>query len=161
VDVIDAAGREHLIDDAALIWAEATAARDGHGEVAGLGDSRPIIQGVLDRSSRAILLIARSADGKTGGFAAIEPAGGSSDTVAQVSYVGVRPPLWGQGVGERLFLEMRRRLKAAGYTRVELSVYVDNRRAIALYERLGWRPCGAPSSHSRTGKPEQRYELHL
>jgi hypothetical protein len=38
------------IDDAARIWAEATAARDGQDEVPGLGISRPVIQGVLDRS---------------------------------------------------------------------------------------------------------------
>jgi len=84
VDVIDAAGRDPLSDDAAQIWAEATAARDGHDEVAGLDVSRPVIQGVLDRSSRALLLIARSADG-TAGFAAVEPLAGSGDAVAQVS----------------------------------------------------------------------------
>lgn len=161
MDVIDAAGRDNLMDDAARIWAEATAARDGRDEVPGLGDSRPIIQGVLDRSSRALLLIARSADGTAAGFAAIEPLGGSNQAVAQVSYVGVRPRLWGQGVGERLLLEIRRRLKTAGYTSVELSVYVDNRRATALYERLGWRPRGVPAAHPRTGKPEQRYELRF
>jgi ribosomal protein S18 acetylase RimI-like enzyme len=160
VDVIDAAGRDPLIDDAAQIWAEATAARDGHDEVAGLDVSRPVIQGVLDRSSRALLLIARSADG-TAGFAAVEPLAGSGDAVAQVSYVGVRPQQWGQGVGETLLLEMRRHLKAAGYARVELSVYLDNRRATALYERLGWRPRGRPAAHPGTGKPEQRYELRL
>jgi ribosomal protein S18 acetylase RimI-like enzyme len=160
VDVIDATGRGPLIDDAAQIWAGATAARDGHDEVPGLDVSRPVIQGVLDRSSRALLLIACSADGPAG-FAAIEPLAGGSDVVAQVSYIGVRPQLWGQGVGGRLLLEMRRRLKAAGYARVELSVYVDNRRAAALYERLGWRPRGVPAAHPRTGKPEQRYELRL
>ena len=160
MDVIDATGRDALIDDAAQIWAEATAARDGHGEAAGLDVSRPVIQGVLDRSSRALLLIARSADG-TAGFAAIEPLTDGDDAVAQVSYFGVRPQLWGQGVGERLLREIRRRLGAAGYARIELSVYVDNLRAAALYDRLGWRPRGAPAVHPGTGKPEQRYELRL
>jgi RimJ/RimL family protein N-acetyltransferase len=56
---------------------------------------------------------------------------------------------------------MRRRLQAAGYARVELSVYVDNRRAVAWYDRLGWRRRGAPAAHPGTGKPEQRYELRL
>jgi len=78
-----------------------------------------------------------------------------------VSYIGVRPQLWGQGIGETLLLETFRRLKAAGYARVELSVYLDNPRAAALYERLGWRPVGMPAPHPQTDKPEQRYELRL
>jgi ribosomal protein S18 acetylase RimI-like enzyme len=160
VDVIDAAGRGPLIDEAARIWAEATAARDQRAEVPALEDSRPVIQGVLDRSSRAFLLIARCADGTAAGFAAIEPEPGSNET-AQISYIGVRPRLWGQRVGETLLLETCQRLKAARYASVELSVYVDNHRATALYQRLGWRAVGPPTPHPRTGKPEQRYELRL
>lgn len=160
VEVIDAAGRAPLIDEAAQIWAEATAARDGHDQVPSPEAARPVIQGVLDRSSRAFLLIARSADGTAAGFAAIEPVAGC-ETIAQVSYIGVRPQLWGQGIGGTLLLESLRRLKAAGYACVELSAYLDNRKAVALYERLGWRPVGRPAPHRRTGKPEQRYELRL
>jgi ribosomal protein S18 acetylase RimI-like enzyme len=119
-----------------------------------------VIQGVLDRSPRAFLLIARSAAG-TAGFAAMEPLAGRGGVVAQVSYIGVRPQLWGRGVGERLLREVSWHLAAAGYASVELSVYVDNRRAAALYERLGWRPRGEPTAHPRTGRPEQRYELRL
>jgi hypothetical protein len=48
------------VDDAARIWAEATAARDGDDEVAGLRHSRPVIQGVLDRSPRPVVLMARA-----------------------------------------------------------------------------------------------------
>jgi transcriptional regulator with XRE-family HTH domain/tetratricopeptide (TPR) repeat protein len=51
MDVIDAAGRTPLIDEAARIWAEATAARDGHAQVPELDVSRPVIQGVLDISA--------------------------------------------------------------------------------------------------------------
>jgi ribosomal protein S18 acetylase RimI-like enzyme len=162
VDVLDSAGRDPLLlDTAAQIWAEATTTRDGHDKVPALDVSRPVIQAVLDRSPRAFLLIARAADGTAAGFAAIEPVAEGSETIAQVSYIGVRPQLWGQGIGETLLLETLRRLKAAGYARVELSVYPDNRKAVALYERLGWRPVGRPAPHPRTGKPEQRYELRL
>ena len=159
--MIDAAGRDALIDEAAQIWAEATAARDGHDQVPALDVSRPVIQGVLDRSPRALLLIARSADGTAAGFAAIEPAPGSNDTTARVSYIGVRPVLQGQGTGATLLLKTLQRLKAAGYASVELSVYVDNHKATALYQRLGWQPVGLPAPHPKTGKPEQRYALHL
>jgi ribosomal protein S18 acetylase RimI-like enzyme len=161
VDVIDAAGRAPLIDEAAQIWAEATAARYGRDEVPTLEDARPVIQGVLDRSAQALLLIACSADGTAAGFAAIEPVADRNETTAQVSYFGVHPRLWGQGVGEALLRDARLRLKAAGYASVELFVYVDNQRATALYERLGWQPVGLPTAHAKTGKPEQRYNLPL
>ena len=79
----------------------------------------------------------------------IEPAPGS-ETAAQVSYIGVHPRQWGQRIGETLLLETCRRLKTAGYASVELSVYVDNHRAAALYQRLGWQAIGPPTAHPRT-----------
>jgi ribosomal protein S18 acetylase RimI-like enzyme len=161
VEVIDAAGRASLIDEAAGIWAQATAARDGDPQVPALDIARPVIQGVLDRSPRSLLLIARSADGTAAGFAAIEPVPGGDETAAQISYVGVRPRLWGQRTAETLLIDACRRLEAAGYASVELSVYVDNHRAAALYERLGWQAVGPPVPHPRSGKPEQRYVLRL
>ncbi|HEX6523918.1 MAG TPA: N-acetyltransferase [Streptosporangiaceae bacterium] len=161
MDIVRASGCDALVDEAAQIWAEATAARDRRDQVPPLEDSRPVIQSVLDRSPRAFLLIARSPGGTADGFAAIEPGPGGIETTAQVTYLGVRPQRWGQRIGEKLLLETLQRLKAGGYTSAELSVYVDNHRATALYERLGWRAIGLPSAHPRTGKPEQRYELHL
>jgi hypothetical protein len=47
VDVIDAAGPRSLIDEAAQIWAEATAARDGHDQVPPLHVLRPVTMSVL------------------------------------------------------------------------------------------------------------------
>ncbi|HTZ93669.1 MAG TPA: GNAT family N-acetyltransferase [Streptosporangiaceae bacterium] len=147
------------IDVAAQIWAEATAARDGDQEVAGLSESRPVIEAVLARSPESFVLIAYPDAAAAGaGFAAVEPAG---EGRALVSYLGVRPGSWGRGVGELLLREAATRLAGAGYRSAELYVYVDNVRAVALYERLGWRPCGAPAPHPRTGKPEQRYEVEL
>jgi len=147
------------IDVAAQIWAEATAARDGAENVADLSASRPVIETVLARSPESFVLIARTAATcVSAGFVAVGPSG---EGRAQVSYLGVRPGSWGHGVGELLLREVQARLAATGYWTAELSVYVDNTRAVALYERLGWRTYGAPTPHPRTGKPEQRYELQL
>ena len=159
--VIEAARDSRRVDDAAQIWAEATAARDGEDQVAGLELSRPLIQGVLAGSPRAFLLIARGDDGAATGFAAVEPLDGTSESVAEVRYLGVHPRMWGHGVGEALLTHLPERLRGAGFDRVVLSVYTSNQRATALYERLGWRPSGAPTAHPRTGRPEQRYELTL
>jgi len=169
VRVTEAVRGSSDIDEAAQIWAEATAARDGSQEVAGLAVSRPVIDAVLARSAESFVLIARADasesgdsvaedDHLTAGFVAVEPVGGAR---AQVSYLGVRPGSWGRGTGELLMREVQSRLAADGCRTAELSVYVDNPRAIALYERLGWRAVGEPAAHPRSGKLEQRYELEL
>jgi ribosomal protein S18 acetylase RimI-like enzyme len=149
------------IDDAAQIWAEATAARDGADDVAGLSLSRPLIEAVLDSSPASFVLIARSGDGGAAGFAAVAPVAGAGKTLAEVRYFGVRPGLWGRGVAELLLTELRSRLASAGFSGAQLLVYTDNSRAVTLYERLGWQTRGEPAPHPRTGKPEQRYEIQL
>jgi ribosomal protein S18 acetylase RimI-like enzyme len=166
VDVVEARRGSRELDETAQIWAEATAFRDGESDVAGLTDSLPIIEAVLDRSPQAFVLLARADSGGAAGFAAVEPttaesATGPTGTRAELSYFGVRPSMWGRGVGRLLLREVQSRLTSAGYTHAELSVYVANVRAVTLYERLGWQPVGAPTPHRRTGKPEQRYELVL
>jgi ribosomal protein S18 acetylase RimI-like enzyme len=158
VQVTEAIRGSGDIDVAAQIWAEATAARDGDGEMADLSVSRPVIEAVLARSPQSFVLLAYAGATSAVGLAAVEPAG---ERRAQVSYLGVRPGSWGRGVGELLLREVRSRLAASGYRTAELYVYVDNDRALALYERLGWYPIGAPAAHPRTGKPEQRHELRL
>src|SRR3984885_3951178 len=83
--------------------------------------------------------IARSGDG-TAGFAAIESPAGDDVAVARGALCSHPAAAVGQGVGKRLLLEMRQRLETAGYAWVELSVYLDHRRAAALYHRLDGRP---------------------
>jgi ribosomal protein S18 acetylase RimI-like enzyme len=161
VDVIEARAGSPQVDEAAQIWAEATAARDGDEDVADLEVSRPIIAGVLGRSPRALLLIARAAAGTAAGFAAVEPLGSADENVAEIRYLGVRPGMWGRGVGEALLRALPERLREAGFGRAVLSVYADNSRATALYERLGWQLSGAATPHRVTGKPEFHYELRL
>jgi ribosomal protein S18 acetylase RimI-like enzyme len=166
VDVVEACRGSRELADAAQIWAEATAFRDGETEIADLSDSLPILEAVLDRSPQAFVLLARSDGGAAAGFAAVEAVAVESTTGptgarAEVSYLGVRPGMWGSGVGQLLLRQVQSRLASAGYTHAELSVYVANVRAVTLYERLGWKPVGVPTPHRRTGKPERRYELAL
>lgn len=144
-------------DAVAQLWAETTAARDGREEVAPLDKSRPVIDAVLDGSPRSLLLVGRD-DDVVVAFAAAAPIG---EQTAEVRYVGVSPATWGAGVGTRLMSELRSALAGAGYERAELMVYVDNSRALRLYERKGWSADGDPTPHPRTGKPEQRYTLAL
>ncbi|WP_327011022.1 GNAT family N-acetyltransferase [Dactylosporangium sp. NBC_01737] len=154
-----AGDREHL-DEAATIWAEATAARDGEAEVAPLSLARPLIQRVIERSPRSLLVVALDASDRVVGFAAVEPVSADGST-AEVRYLAVRPGSWGGGVGRQLMLALPGVLAAAGFTHGELDVYLDNPRAVNLYEELGWIPSGDAAPHPRTGRLEQRYRLGL
>ncbi|MEU9510812.1 GNAT family N-acetyltransferase [Micromonospora sp. NPDC048170] len=148
---------QHL-DEAATVWAETTAARDGEAEIAPLELARPVIQAVVDSSPRSFLLVALDADDRVVGFAAVEPVSRDEST-AEVRYLGVRPTSWRRGVGRQLLLALPTCLAAAGFARGELAVYTDNHRAIRLYEGRGWVSYGEPTPHPRSGRQEQRYRL--
>jgi ribosomal protein S18 acetylase RimI-like enzyme len=151
-------GTAHL-DGAAQVWAEATAARDGDPDVAPLSDSRPVIAAVLDQPG-AVLAVALGERGQVTAFAVARPAGGPPAT-AEIEYAGVQPGRWGSGLGSSVLRFLCAELAAAGYQEAQLLCYLENHRAVRLYERLGWQAVGSPSPHRRTGKPEQRYRLPL
>lgn len=69
--------------------------------------------------------------------------GGQSAHLAQVA---VDPAFQGQGKALRLLRASLARLADRGYTRVSLLVAVENLRAVALYERLGFAARGAFAS---------------
>jgi ribosomal protein S18 acetylase RimI-like enzyme len=52
--------------------------------------------------------------------------------------IGVSAEYRGRGIGKALLKAVLESAKAAGLTRIELSVREDNARAIALYEKLGF-----------------------
>ncbi|MFC4045912.1 GNAT family N-acetyltransferase [Dactylosporangium siamense] len=157
---VQVAGHGEHLDEAATIWAEATAARDGTTEVAPLSLARPVIEQVTDRSPRSMLLVALDPDGVVLGFAAVEPMPADGST-ADVRYLAVHPGSWGSGVGRQLMLALPAHLAVAGFTHGELDVYLDNPRAVDLYERHGWLPSGDPTPHPRSGRLEQRFRLEL
>jgi ribosomal protein S18 acetylase RimI-like enzyme len=158
-----ARGDDRHIDGAAQVWAEATAFRDGDPDVAPLEDSRPIIAGVAGRP-RSVLVVALDDEDQVVAFAVAAPAlegGDELASTAEIEYVGVRPAGWGTGLARGVLELMCAELTAGGFTRAQLLVYVSNRRAISLYESLGWQAEGSPQPHRRTGKPEQRYRRTL
>ncbi len=146
------------LDDAALIWAETTAARDGEPTVPTLDEARPVIQAVIDSSPRSFLLMAADPDGTALGFAAVEPTQEQS-SVAELRYLGVHPQAWGRGVARLLLNELTQHAQALAFQSLQLSVYTDNERAVGLYERLGWKSVGEPTPHPRHGRLEERYTL--
>lgn len=159
IEVRAAAPGEHL-DDAAQIWAEATAGRDGDPDVAPLELSRPIIEAVLTASPRSLLLVACDHAQTPVGFAVTEPLRGD-EHCAELRYLGVRPRAWGGGVATALLVALDHELVARGFTRAQLYVYVDNVRSVDLYRGMGWEPQSDIRVHPRSGRHEQRYTRDL
>jgi ribosomal protein S18 acetylase RimI-like enzyme len=149
---------DQFVDDAAQIWAEATAKRDNDPEIAPLTLSRPVIDAVLGSSVRSRLLVAVDPTGQVVGFIAVEPSANDSDA-AEVRYLGVLPSLWGSGVATALLAALPKWLSAAGFTCAVLSVYTDNQAAIASYVHAGWVPIGDATPHRDSGRLEQQYRL--
>lgn len=146
------------LDGAALVWARATAKRDGEAEIPPLEAARAVVLDGLG-GERSTLVVAVD-DGMVIGFATAEPT--ASSRVAEVRYVGVDPDHWGAGVGGQVLERLADELAAAEFRSAQLLVYADNAAARRLYERLGWRRGGHdPTPHPRTGKPEVRYHLSL
>ena len=56
--------------------------------------------------------------------------------------IAVLKDFWGRGVGSMLMDAALQTAESAGYRQVELEVYADNARAIALYERFGFEEYG-------------------
>jgi ribosomal protein S18 acetylase RimI-like enzyme len=80
-------------------------------------------------------------DGDIVGFVEFEPweDEGSPETVASVTNLSVDPEEWGRGVGEALMREAMARLRDGGWVEVVLSLREGARRAVGLFERLGFR----------------------
>ncbi len=157
--IVDRA-HQHLAD-AARIWAEATAARDGDAEVASLEVSGDRIHQALDASPQSLLLISVDERGSVVGFATAAPRSPGDETTAELRYIGVRPDAWGRGAGSSLLLSAAALLREAGFARAVLEVYADNARAVRLYEKLGWHRIGAGHPHGVSGRLLEDYSLDL
>lgn len=146
------------VDGAAMVWARATAKRDGKAKVAPLAAARAVVLDSLQKQ-RSIFIVA--ADESTiAGFAIA--AATSSPRTAEVHYVGVDPEHWGDGVGATVMARLAGELTAAGFATAQLLVYADNVAARRLYERLGWVWDEQEATlHPRSGRPEVRYSLRL
>ena len=70
----------------------------------------------------------------------------SFDGASYLSSIATRPAWRGRGLGSLITLALARDSMASGFDLVYLGVYADNRRAIRLYERLGFATLGSCSA---------------
>jgi RimJ/RimL family protein N-acetyltransferase len=85
----------------------------------------------------------------------------TTDSYAHVGVlgIGVLAPWRGRGLGERLILDTLAASRAAGFEKIELSVFAANAGARALYERVGFAYEG---TRARGRKVDGEYEdVHL
>lgn len=54
-------------------------------------------------------------------------------------YIAVHPDVEGRGVAHQLLDTAESHARARGFAQMDLSLYLDNARAIAFYERHGWQ----------------------
>lgn len=76
--------------------------------------------------------------GRVVGWADIFPAWAHALAHTGRLGMGLLPELRGRGIGERLLHACLAKAWAKGLTRIELEARIDNTRAIALYERVGF-----------------------
>jgi GNAT superfamily N-acetyltransferase len=75
---------------------------------------------------------------------------------AELVAMYVDPAYWRQGVGKALMEAALERLIGLPYVEAVLWTFKENERAIAFYEKHGWRPDGAEKIHPRSGEPAIR-----
>jgi ribosomal protein S18 acetylase RimI-like enzyme len=67
------------------------------------------------------------------------PAGENPHCSYGIQYLAVDPGWQGHGVGKQLLSASEEIARQQGCSEIHLSVYLDNSKAIGLYERMGWR----------------------
>lgn len=152
---VDQERSDEALKAAATIWARATARRDRLPDVPAAADKLPGIISALEATGASLHLARQGTE--TVGFALVVP---SRDTL-ELRYVAVDPAAWGNGVAVHLLGHVADRARAANFAAVTLWVLEDNARAVAVYEREGWRRTTDVKSQIADRRVERRLELTL
>ncbi len=99
-------------------------------------------QALTGSSPDALVLLADGADGRAVGvlFVSTRTDYFTGRPHAHVEVVALDPAVQGVGLGRRLMEEAEHWARGLGYEAITLNVFAGNRRALDLYERLGYRP---------------------
>lgn len=91
--------------------------------------------------SGTLVLLAEDSDGRPVGvlFVSTRADYFTGSPHAHVEVLALDPAAQGQGLGRRLMEEAERWARGRGYGAITLNVFDGNTRALALYERLGYR----------------------
>ncbi len=67
------------------------------------------------------------------------PAEATASSSFTILYLAVHPDIEGRGVAQQLLEAVESHARSRAFAQMDLSVYLDNVRAIAFYERNGWQ----------------------
>lgn len=110
-------------------------------------------------SPNALMLVAE-ADGRLIASGALSPCGSRCKIRHRAGLsIAVSAAYWGQGLGSAIFAALLACAKDAGYTLLELGVMADNVRAVALYEKFGFRVYGTYEKAFRMRDGSYKTEL--
>ncbi len=140
----------HAVRSAALIWARATALRDGLPEPATGEEKMPGIQRRLSLEGSRLLL-ARQVDTYVG-FTLFAPQAEN----LEIFYLAVGPDSWGSGVASALLVGAEEHARSLGRAALELWVINDNDRALGVYERAGFADTKQVKLDEFSGQIERR-----
>ena len=81
--------------------------------------------------------------------------------VAELVAMYVDPSHWRRGIGNALMKAALERLTDLPYQEAILWTFGENERAVAFYERHGWKADGGEKIHQRSGEPAIRMRRPL
>jgi ribosomal protein S18 acetylase RimI-like enzyme len=112
---------------------------------------------VTDHAPPNVLLVATDRGGRIIGYTAAHPHDG------EMFLLFVHPAHAQHGVGRTLLDAAHHQLRAAGCTHAYLFTHEQNQRALAVYQRAGYRPDGTVRESDFAGQPirELRLVKHL
>ena len=103
-------------------------------------------------------------DGAFAGYCFVAAPARDADSGAQVAELVamyVDPAYWRRGIGHALMQAALDRLAGLPYSEAVLWTFAENERAVAFYERHGWRRDGGEKIHARSGEPAVRMRRPL
>ena len=110
-------------------------------------------------ASPSIVSLVAEVDGRLAGYVLVETR--RNARVARLSSIAVAPGASRSGSGRRLAEAAERAVRERDCDRLRLEVRADNARAIALYEKAGYRRTGRERRYYEDGEAALKFEKAL
>lgn len=122
-------------------------------------EERAYLSDIESRSDA--IMISAVVDGKIVANAGFNPVSQLEKCRHRAEFgISIQKEYWGYGIGSHIMAAILETARQAGYEQIELEVVTDNKRAIALYEKFGFKLFGTNEKAFRC-RDGQYQALHL